>query len=131
MKKRLTTHTSTFHLHPPAHLPCLKDFPPPSRLFLSFLSTRSHSSAQKQRGQSPLSEVATATSVAPERGGAQGSFALGHGPHNGASLPPVSELDCESARLLRKAHETAFFPWFRNGLLASGIGHQGYLLHAE
>uniref|UniRef100_A0A8C9H4A1 Uncharacterized protein n=1 Tax=Piliocolobus tephrosceles TaxID=591936 RepID=A0A8C9H4A1_9PRIM len=64
-------------------------------------------------------------------GSAQGSFAPGHGPLNRASPPPVSELDCAGATLLRKAHETAFFPWFRNSLLASGIGHQGYLLHAE
>uniref|UniRef100_M3Y194 Transmembrane protein 160 n=1 Tax=Mustela putorius furo TaxID=9669 RepID=M3Y194_MUSPF len=40
----------------------------------------------------------------------------------GASPPPVSELDRADAWLLRKAHETAFLSWFRNGLLASGIG---------
>lgn len=86
MKKRLTTHTSTFHLHPPAHLPCLKDFPPPSRLFLSFLSTRSHSPAQKQWGQSPLSEVATATSVAPERGAPRGP--------SPSAMAPATGLRC-------------------------------------
>uniref|UniRef100_A0A2R9C9Y9 Transmembrane protein 160 n=1 Tax=Pan paniscus TaxID=9597 RepID=A0A2R9C9Y9_PANPA len=31
-------------------------------------------------------------------------------------------LDRADAWLLRKAHETAFLSWFRNGLLASGIG---------
>ncbi|KAJ1073461.1 hypothetical protein K5549_018498, partial [Capra hircus] len=50
------------------------------------------------------------------------SFAPGHGPRAGASPPPVSELDRADAWLLRKAHETAFLSWFRNGLLASGIG---------
>uniref|UniRef100_A0A2K6M5U6 Transmembrane protein 160 n=1 Tax=Rhinopithecus bieti TaxID=61621 RepID=A0A2K6M5U6_RHIBE len=57
----------------------------------------------------------------PRSGGARGSFA-GHGPRAGASPPPVSELDRADAWLLRKAHETAFLSWFRNGLLASGIG---------
>nr|KAF6272725.1 transmembrane protein 160 [Myotis myotis] len=54
----------------------------------------------------------------PRSGGARGSFA----PRVGASPPPVSELDRADAWLLRKAHETAFLSWFRNGLLASGIG---------
>uniref|UniRef100_A0ABI7ZYR2 Transmembrane protein 160 n=1 Tax=Felis catus TaxID=9685 RepID=A0ABI7ZYR2_FELCA len=58
----------------------------------------------------------------PRSGGARGSFAPGHGPRAGASPPPVSELDRADAWLLRKAHETAFLSWFRNGLLASGIG---------
>ncbi|KAF6289235.1 transmembrane protein 160 [Rhinolophus sinicus] len=55
-------------------------------------------------------------------GGARGSFAPGQGPRAGSSPPPVSELDRADAWLLRKAHETAFLSWFRNGLLASGIG---------
>ncbi|XP_005413949.1 PREDICTED: transmembrane protein 160, partial [Chinchilla lanigera] len=58
----------------------------------------------------------------PRSGGARGSFAPGHGPRAGASPPAVSELDRADAWLLRKAHETAFLSWFRNGLLASGIG---------
>ncbi|XP_040590363.1 transmembrane protein 160 isoform X1 [Mesocricetus auratus] len=86
----------------------------------------------------------------PRSGGSRGSFAPGHGPRVGASPPPVSELDRADAWLLRKAHETegstrdktrvrltrrrwgssglgqratnAFLSWFRNGLLASGIG---------
>ncbi|XP_029413896.1 transmembrane protein 160 isoform X2 [Nannospalax galili] len=58
----------------------------------------------------------------PRSGGARGSFAPGHAPRAGASPPRVSELDRADAWLLRKAHETAFLSWFRNGLLASGIG---------
>ncbi|XP_004644334.1 transmembrane protein 160 [Octodon degus] len=58
----------------------------------------------------------------PRSGGSRGSFAPGHGPRAGASPPAVSELDRADAWLLRKAHETAFLSWFRNGLLASGIG---------
>ncbi|KAK2505784.1 hypothetical protein MC885_002464 [Smutsia gigantea] len=58
----------------------------------------------------------------PRSGGARGSFAPGHGPRAAASPTPVSELDRADAWLLRKAHETAFLSWFRNGLLASGIG---------
>ncbi|KAM9633566.1 transmembrane protein 160 [Trichechus inunguis] len=58
----------------------------------------------------------------PRSGCSRGSFAPGHGPRAGASTPPVSELDRADAWLLRKAHETAFLSWFRNGLLASGIG---------
>ncbi|XP_078517129.1 transmembrane protein 160 [Lissotriton helveticus] len=40
----------------------------------------------------------------------------------GGGAPPVSELDKADAWLLRKAHETGFLSWFRNGLLATGIG---------
>uniref|UniRef100_A0A4W2DFM7 Uncharacterized protein n=2 Tax=Bos indicus x Bos taurus TaxID=30522 RepID=A0A4W2DFM7_BOBOX len=53
----------------------------------------------------------------PRSGSARGSFAPGHGPRAGASPPPVSELDRADAWLLRKAHETAFLSWFRNGLI--------------
>ncbi|XP_038237447.1 transmembrane protein 160 isoform X1 [Dermochelys coriacea] len=41
--------------------------------------------------------------------------------------PPVSELDKADAWLLRKAHETGFLSWFRNGLLATGIGVISYV----
>ncbi|XP_039181015.1 transmembrane protein 160 [Crotalus tigris] len=45
----------------------------------------------------------------------------------GAVLPPASELDKADAWLLRKSHETAFLSWFRNGLLATGIGVISYM----
>ncbi|XP_050784207.1 transmembrane protein 160 [Gopherus flavomarginatus] len=41
--------------------------------------------------------------------------------------PPVSELDRADAWLLRKAHETGFLSWFRNGLLATGVGVISYV----
>nr|XP_048689180.1 transmembrane protein 160 [Caretta caretta] len=41
--------------------------------------------------------------------------------------PPVSELDKADAWLLRKAHETGFLSWFRNGLLATGVGVISYV----
>ncbi|KAL6471335.1 hypothetical protein MHYP_G00199850 [Metynnis hypsauchen] len=34
----------------------------------------------------------------------------------------LSELDKADALMLRKSHETGFLSWFRNGLLATGIG---------
>ncbi|XP_066536267.1 transmembrane protein 160 [Hoplias malabaricus] len=34
----------------------------------------------------------------------------------------VTELDKADALMLRKSHETGFLSWFRNGLLATGIG---------
>uniref|UniRef100_A0A8D0GBU5 Transmembrane protein 160 n=1 Tax=Sphenodon punctatus TaxID=8508 RepID=A0A8D0GBU5_SPHPU len=40
---------------------------------------------------------------------------------------PVSELDKADAWLLRKAHETGFLSWFRNGLLATGVGVISYV----
>ncbi|XP_063167816.1 transmembrane protein 160 [Candoia aspera] len=45
----------------------------------------------------------------------------------GPGLPPASELDKADAWLLRKSHETAFLSWFRNGLLATGIGVISYV----
>ncbi|XP_036602289.1 transmembrane protein 160 [Trichosurus vulpecula] len=61
--------------------------------------------------------------AAPRRGRTgRGAFGPGPGARAAAAPPPVSELDRADAWLLRKAHETAFLSWFRNGLLASGIG---------
>ncbi|XP_016356680.1 transmembrane protein 160 [Sinocyclocheilus anshuiensis] len=34
----------------------------------------------------------------------------------------ITELDKADALMLRKSHETGFLSWFRNGLLATGIG---------
>ncbi|XP_057693949.1 transmembrane protein 160 [Corythoichthys intestinalis] len=34
----------------------------------------------------------------------------------------LSDLDKADASMLRKSHETGFLSWFRNGLLATGIG---------
>ncbi|XP_077467988.1 transmembrane protein 160 [Stigmatopora argus] len=45
---------------------------------------------------------------------------------NRAQEPPqqyqLSDLDKADALILRKSHETGFLSWFRNGLLATGIG---------
>ncbi|XP_034405193.1 transmembrane protein 160 [Cyclopterus lumpus] len=35
---------------------------------------------------------------------------------------PLTDLDKADALMLRKSHETGFLSWFRNGLLATGIG---------
>ncbi|XP_053123367.1 transmembrane protein 160 [Hemicordylus capensis] len=45
----------------------------------------------------------------------------------GPGPPVVSELDKADAWLLRKAHETGFLSWFRNGLLATGVGVISYV----
>ncbi|XP_062995862.1 transmembrane protein 160 [Elgaria multicarinata webbii] len=45
----------------------------------------------------------------------------------GPGPPAVSELDKADAWLLRKAHETGFLSWFRNGLLATGVGVISYV----
>ncbi|XP_038622784.1 transmembrane protein 160 [Tachyglossus aculeatus] len=68
----------------------------------------------------------------PPRRGVRGPGGSGPGPGPGpragpAPPAPVSELDRADAWLLRKAHETAFLSWFRNGLLASGIGVLSYV----
>ncbi|KAK6470616.1 transmembrane protein 160-like [Huso huso] len=41
--------------------------------------------------------------------------------------PKYTELDKADAWMLRKAHETGFLSWFRNGLLATGIGVISYV----
>ncbi|XP_054854717.1 transmembrane protein 160 [Eublepharis macularius] len=45
----------------------------------------------------------------------------------GPGPPAASELDKADAWLLRKAHETGFLSWFRNGLLATGVGVISYV----
>ncbi|XP_027003941.1 transmembrane protein 160 isoform X2 [Tachysurus fulvidraco] len=40
----------------------------------------------------------------------------------GKTQQQVTELDKADALILRKSHETGFLSWFRNGLLATGIG---------
>ncbi|XP_044291368.1 transmembrane protein 160, partial [Varanus komodoensis] len=45
----------------------------------------------------------------------------------GLGPPAISELDRADAAFLRKAHETGFLSWFRNGLLATGIGVISYV----
>ncbi|XP_077423033.1 transmembrane protein 160 [Vanacampus margaritifer] len=47
-------------------------------------------------------------------------------------LPPLqqyqlTDLDKADALMLRKSHETGFLSWFRNGLLATGIGVIAYV----
>lgn len=48
------------------------------------------------------------------------------GPWNRSRTPEqqyqLSDLDKADALMLRKSHETGFLSWFRNGLLATGIG---------
>ncbi|XP_069500670.1 transmembrane protein 160 [Ambystoma mexicanum] len=51
----------------------------------------------------------------------------GRGGAGGVGYTQVSELDKADAWLLRKAHETGFLSWFRNGLLATGIGVISYV----
>ncbi|KAK1154532.1 transmembrane protein 160-like [Acipenser oxyrinchus oxyrinchus] len=41
--------------------------------------------------------------------------------------PNFTELDKADAMMLRKAHEIGFLSWFRNGLLATGIGVISYV----
>ncbi|XP_060114505.1 transmembrane protein 160 [Heteronotia binoei] len=50
-------------------------------------------------------------------------YSSGRGP----GPPAVTELDKADAWLLRKAHETGFLSWFRNGLLATGVGVISYV----
>ncbi|KAJ7303871.1 hypothetical protein JRQ81_011379 [Phrynocephalus forsythii] len=62
-------------------------------------------------------------------GGAPARLSFGRGGPAAAAAPPqaVSELDKADASLLRKAHETGFLSWFRNGLLATGVGVISYV----
>ncbi|CAJ1065426.1 transmembrane protein 160 [Xyrichtys novacula] len=51
--------------------------------------------------------------------GEKGPWAKGRVPEQQYQL---SDLDKADALMLRKSHETGFLSWFRNGLLATGIG---------
>ncbi|XP_067830934.1 transmembrane protein 160 [Heptranchias perlo] len=46
---------------------------------------------------------------------------------SGTVQPGVTELDRADAWMIRKAHETGFLSWFRNGLLATGVGVISYM----
>ncbi|XP_051900186.1 transmembrane protein 160 [Pristis pectinata] len=64
------------------------------------------------------------------RGGARPG--VGPGPREGAATsgtgqPGVTALDRADAWMLRKAHEAGFLSWFRNGLLATGVGVIAYM----
>ncbi|KAM9733583.1 transmembrane protein 160 [Menidia menidia] len=56
-----------------------------------------------------------------QRVGEKGPWGKSRGPE-----PPqhyqLTDLDRADALMLRKSHETGFLSWFRNGLLATGIG---------
>ncbi|XP_054453193.1 transmembrane protein 160 [Anoplopoma fimbria] len=54
------------------------------------------------------------------RGGEQGPWGKIRGPEQ--QQYQLSDLDRADALMLRKSHETGFLSWFRNGLLATGIG---------
>ncbi|KAM6933523.1 transmembrane protein 160 [Xenentodon cancila] len=63
---------------------------------------------------------------APRRVVEKGPWGKSRGPEQ---QPPqyqhqqqLSDLDKADALMLRKSHETGFLSWFRNGLLATGIG---------
>uniref|UniRef100_A0A8D3AU19 Transmembrane protein 160 n=1 Tax=Scophthalmus maximus TaxID=52904 RepID=A0A8D3AU19_SCOMX len=56
---------------------------------------------------------------APRRHAEQGPWGKSRGP---GPQPQPTDLDKADALMLRKSHETGFLSWFRNGLLATGIG---------
>nr|XP_020478853.1 transmembrane protein 160 [Monopterus albus] len=53
------------------------------------------------------------------RQGEKGQWGKSRGPEQQYQL---TDLDKADALMLRKSHETGFLSWFRNGLLATGIG---------
>uniref|UniRef100_H3CQP1 Transmembrane protein 160 n=1 Tax=Tetraodon nigroviridis TaxID=99883 RepID=H3CQP1_TETNG len=53
------------------------------------------------------------------RGAEKGPWGKSQGPEQHY---PLTDLDKADALMLRKSHETGFLSWFRNGLLATGIG---------
>ncbi|XP_033486591.1 transmembrane protein 160 [Epinephelus lanceolatus] len=53
------------------------------------------------------------------RHGEKGPWGKSRGPEQQYQL---TDLDKADALMLRKSHETGFLSWFRNGLLATGIG---------
>ncbi|XP_029372971.1 transmembrane protein 160 [Echeneis naucrates] len=54
------------------------------------------------------------------RHGEKGPWGKSRGPE--PQQYPLTDLDKADALMLRKSHETGFLSWFRNGLLATGIG---------
>ncbi|KAJ8403698.1 hypothetical protein AAFF_G00345660 [Aldrovandia affinis] len=58
------------------------------------------------------------SSQVAERSGEKGSW----GKARILEQPHLTELDKADALMLRKSHETGFLSWFRNGLLATGVG---------
>ncbi|XP_075997505.1 transmembrane protein 160 [Genypterus blacodes] len=58
------------------------------------------------------------------RHGEKGAWGKSRGPEQQQQLQqyPLTDLDKADALMLRKSHETGFLSWFRNGLLATGIG---------
>ncbi|KAJ3591453.1 hypothetical protein NHX12_009398 [Muraenolepis orangiensis] len=57
----------------------------------------------------------------PAVGGEKGPWSKGR-PAEQQHQQHLTELDRADALMLRKSHETGFLSWFRNGLLATGIG---------
>ncbi|XP_015806962.1 transmembrane protein 160 [Nothobranchius furzeri] len=59
---------------------------------------------------------------ARQRIGEKGPWGKNRGPEQPQQQYQLTELDKADALMLRKSHETGFLSWFRNGLLATGIG---------
>ncbi|XP_072248534.1 transmembrane protein 160 [Leuresthes tenuis] len=58
---------------------------------------------------------------ARQRVGEKGPWGKSRGPDQPQQYQ-LTDLDKADALMLRKSHETGFLSWFRNGLLATGIG---------
>ncbi|XP_069765145.1 transmembrane protein 160 [Narcine bancroftii] len=56
-----------------------------------------------------------------------GPVSRGGAATSGTGPPGVTALDRADAWMLRKAHEAGFLSWFRNGLLATGVGVIAYM----
>ncbi|XP_018603938.2 transmembrane protein 160 [Scleropages formosus] len=87
------------------------------RRFPRFASTLGQLMARPRAA--PLGNAArwltgTARTRAPDKGS--------WGRSRSAEQSHLTELDKADALMLRKSHETGFLSWFRNGLLATGIG---------
>ncbi|XP_047451085.1 transmembrane protein 160 [Mugil cephalus] len=52
----------------------------------------------------------------------KGPWGKSRGPETQTQQYQFTDLDKADALMLRKSHETGFLSWFRNGLLATGIG---------
>ncbi|XP_029942686.1 LOW QUALITY PROTEIN: transmembrane protein 160-like [Salarias fasciatus] len=59
---------------------------------------------------------------ARQRGAERGPWERTRAPEQQQQQYQFSDLDKADALMLRKSHETGFLSWFRNGLLATGIG---------